>query len=89
MSKIKRINPRRRPVTQADVERAKNAAVREATTATLAIVLSVLLDKFGAQDHIQDVWREINNRAEAVAKGYASVADYKHALKTDYGIELK
>lgn len=89
MSKTKRINPRRRPATQADVERAKNAAVREATTATLAIVLSVLLDKFGAQDYIQDVWREINNRSEAVMQGYASIADYKHILKNDYGIELK
>lgn len=89
MSKTKRINPRRRPATQADVERAKNAAVREATTATLAIVLSVLLDKFGAQDHIQDVWREINNRADAVAQGYASIADYKYALKKDYEIELR
>lgn len=89
MSKTKRINPRRRPATQADVERAKNAAVREATTATLAIVLSVLLDKFGAQDYIQDVWREINNRAETVAQGYASIVDYKHALKNDYGIELR
>ena len=88
MSK-KRTNPRRRPATQADVERAKNVAVREATTATLAIVLSVLLDKFGAQDYIQDVWREINNRAEAVSQGYASIADYKHILKKDYGIELK
>lgn len=85
----KRINPRRRPATQADVERAKNAAVREATTATLAIVLSVLLDKFGGADYIQDVWREINNRSEAVMHGYASIADYKHILKKDYGIELR
>ena len=88
MSK-KRTNPRRRPATQADVERAKNAAVREAVTATLAITLSVLLDKFGGADYIQDVWREINNRAEAVAQGYASIADYKHALKKDYEIELR
>ena len=88
MSK-KRTNPRRRPATQADVERAKNVAVREATTATLAIVLSVLLDKFGAQDYIQDVWREINNRSEAVAQGYASIADFKYILQADYGIELK
>lgn len=88
MSK-KRINPRRRPATQADVERAKNAAVREATTATLAIVLSVLLDKFGGADYISDVWREINNRSEAVMQGYVSIADYKHILKKDYGIELK
>lgn len=89
MSKTKRINPRRRPATQADVERAKHAAVREATTATLAIVLSVLLDKFGAQDYIQDVWREINNRSEAVMQGYASIADFKYILQADYGIELK
>jgi len=88
MSK-KRTNPRRRPATQADVERIKKIVMHEAVTSTLSIVLTVLLDKFNAQDYITDVWREINNRADAVAQGYASIADYKYALKKDYEIELR
>jgi len=73
----------------ADIERAKAAAMHEAVVATMAIVLTVLLDKFEAKDYIADIWREINNRSEAVMQGYASIADYKHILKKDYGIELK
>lgn len=73
----------------ADIERAKAAAMHEAVVATMAIVLTVLLDKFEAKDYIADIWREINNRSEAVMQGYASIADFKYILQADYGIELK
>jgi hypothetical protein len=87
MSK-KRTNPRRRPATQADVNRAKDFAMREAANYATAIMLSVLLDKFNAKDYISDVWREVNKLAESIVEGRVSVADLQHTLKEEYGIEL-
>lgn len=67
----KTVNPLRRPATEADVLRAKDAAVKEATVATLALVLAeraptVLLDKFHAEDYIM---AEIRARCEAATPG--------------------
>ena len=43
----KRINPRRRPATMADVQRAKDTATADACRVTLAIFFTALLDKEG------------------------------------------
>ena len=43
----KRINPRRIPATQADVQRAKDTATADACRVTLAIFFTALLDKEG------------------------------------------
>ena len=42
----KKINPRRRPATAADVKRAKDNAIGEATRLAIAIFLTVIVDKF-------------------------------------------
>ena len=42
---MKKVNPRRRPATQADVIKAKSKAVNEAVKLTWTILFSVLWDK--------------------------------------------
>lgn len=84
----KRTNPRRLPATQADVDRAKDAGMKEATGYAMAIMLTVLVDKFDGADYIADVWREVNDLSDSVVKGYVTVADLRNTLKREYEIEI-
>jgi hypothetical protein len=82
-----KLNPRRRPATQADVQKAKNDASEFAITATCAIFLSVLTDKEGynASD-IRRVWQQVNSLSESVSGGYVSIADLRKTLNEEYDI---
>lgn len=82
-----KVNPRRRPATGADVERAKKAAFTEAVDYAMAIFFTVLCDKEQADKEImQRVWGEVNDLADSVAKGYVSVADLRRTLNDEYDI---
>jgi hypothetical protein len=85
----KRINPRRRPATQADVERAKTDAQAEAINIAMAIFFTVLCDKEHAdKDIMRRVWDEVNDLSDSISKGYVSVADLRDVLKREYDIEI-
>ncbi len=88
MNRKKKVNPRRRPATQADVDRAKNTASDKAIYLAMAIFLTVLVDKFNGSEYINDVWKEVNNLSDSINRGYVSVSDLIHTLKEEYGIEL-
>lgn len=85
---MKKTNPRKRPATWADVNRAKDKAVDEAVVTALAMFLIVLVDKFNGADYIMDVWKEINKMSDMVSEGYVSIADIKNTLREEYGIKL-
>lgn len=87
MSKIsKRINPRRKPATQADVRRAENEAVGSA----MAIFLSVMKDKerYTVED-LQRVWKEIEYLSDSISDGFVKISDLKQALKDEANINLR
>ena len=84
----KKTNPRKRPATMADVERAKNKAYEDSVRAASAIFLTVLLDKFNAEDHIQDVWHEVCKLSEEVIEGRVSIPDLIHVLEKEYEIHV-
>jgi len=86
--KKKHINPRRRPATMADVERAKSRAVIEATTAVTAIMLITLLDKYNFAGHVQAFWQDVNKLSEEITEGYLNISGIKRTLKDEYGIAL-
>lgn len=88
MSKGKKKNPRNRPLTMADLARAKKEVFSSAAGYAMAIMLSVLVDKFNGADYVADVWREVNKLSEEVAEGRVSVADLKCALKEEHGIKI-
>jgi len=82
-------NPRRRPATQADVERARDDAVTETVRFCMTIFFTVLLDKFAAsKDDLQRVWNEVNSLSDSVKQKYVSVADLKTVLEDEYDIYL-
>ena len=85
----KKINPRRRPATMQDVERAKRAAQEEAITNAMAIFFTVLIDKGHAgPERLRRIWRDVNELSDAIIKGYVSVGDLRETLKREYGIEV-
>ena len=77
----KRINPRRRHATYADVAREKEAAKKEAISIAMTIFFTVLLDKEHADKEIlQRVWAEVNDLSESISNGYVTYADLRHTL---------
>lgn len=83
----KKINPRRKPATQADINRARKKAETETLDIACAIILSALLDKgFLDSDNIRDAWNAINDKSDSVVKGYCTVADLKQTLREEYGV---
>lgn len=86
---MKKINPRKRPATMADVEKARKDATSEAISLSIAIFLTVMVDKFGYDaDKLKAVWDEINKLSESVVNGYVDLYDLKQVLIDEYGIEL-
>ena len=80
-------NPRRRPATQADVERAKKAAQGEAISLAMTIMFTALLDKEGfAREDLQRLWREVNDLSDSIAQGYVSAADLRNVLRREYNV---
>lgn len=80
-------NPRRKPATQADVDRAWDRGLIAGVNNAVVIFLTVLVDKFNGADHIADVWQEINKLSEEIKEGRVSFADLKTVLKEEYGID--
>lgn len=83
----RKINPRRRPASKADVERARAAATVDATRSCWSILFSVLRDKEGmAVEDLQRIWAETEELSDSVIRGYCSVSDLRDTLRREAGI---
>ena len=85
---MKKLNPRKVPRTQADVDRAKEAGVYLGVSNASAIFLTVLVDKFNGEDYVRDVWDAIEKLSEEVGERRVSVSDLKRVLLEEYGIQV-
>lgn len=80
--KKKKVNPRRRPATQADVNKAKRAAMDIAITSAWAIMFTALRDKEGfGYIRLKRVWNEVNYISDSIGKGYINIDDLVNELK--------
>ena len=86
----KKVNPRNRPATMADVKRAKTEAQNMAAKYAIAIVFTALLDKHGftAKD-LQAVWKDVEKLSMEIAEGRLNINDLLYVLKKEYSIELE
>ena len=85
----RKINPRKIPKTQVDVDAAWEKGVVAGVGYASAMFMNVLLDKFSVtSDQIQEIWREMGQLSESVLEGRVSIPDIKHMLKEEYGIEV-
>lgn len=85
---MKKVNPRKVPRTQADVDAAWEKGVLDGVHYASAMFMNVLLDKFNARDHIKDVWKEIEKLSEEVKEGRVKIPDIVYMLKIEYDITL-
>ena len=85
---MKKVNPRKRPASQADVRRAWENGVNDGVTNAMSIILTVLVDKFDGAPYIRCVWREVQKLSEEVGEHRVNVTDLRRVLLDEYGIEV-
>ena len=86
----KKVNPRRRLATQADVQRAKQKGQEEAVKLAWSILFTVLRDKEGYDlEGLQRVWKEVDDLSDSIAKGYCTVTDLRDVLKQEIGANIE
>ena len=81
-------NPRRRPATEAAVKKAWEEGVNVGVRNAAALILTVLVDKYGMAEQIPEVWEKICKLSEEVTEGLVTFADLRHVLKEEYSIDL-
>ena len=81
-------NPRRVPRTQADVDRAYTDGVKDGSHIASVIMMSALLDKFGLEDRIPEVWTAFEKLSLAVMERRATVADLRTVLREEYKLDI-
>ena len=85
----KKINPRRRPLTEADIKRAKGSAMSEAMKRTIYLMIYILLDKHEAsKEDLKQFAEEINYYADSIREGRITWKDLEHVVREEYEIEL-
>lgn len=83
-----KVNPRRVPRTQKDVDAAFDRGVAEGLNRGIELMLYVLIDKRAApMDDVQQLAAELNHAAECVAEGYVTWSDIRQMLK-EYEVEV-
>lgn len=89
MSNGKKVNPRRRPASEADAKRARDNAANEAIHLSIAIFLTVLKDKFDFDNKsIKRAWYEMDKLSEEVAEKRINIHDMVTVLRDEYDIDL-
>ena len=89
MTKPKKTNPRRRPATQADVDKAFADGISAGVNTAMAILFIVLLDKTEADaDFIAALMPMVADYSSQVKEKHLTYADLKDVLKHEYNITL-
>lgn len=85
----KRINPRRKPATQADVKKAKLEAAHEATSLAMALIFTALLDGGHLEpEELFAAWKRVQYLTDSVDKGYVNIFELRKVLREEYRIEI-
>jgi hypothetical protein len=89
VTKPKKTNPRRRPATQADVDRAFADGISAGVNTAMAILFIVLLDKTEADaDFIAALMPMVADYSGEVKDKHLTYADLKDVLKHEYDITM-
>ena len=89
-SKSRKVNPRRKPVSEADLNRAKSSASDQALKLAIAIFLTVLCDDFAFdKEQVQLAWERMDKLSQEIAERRVNAYDLIGVLNEEYGIDLK
>ena len=83
---MSKVNPKRRPRSEADVNKAFDEGVKQGVSNATAIFLTVMLDHFGAADQIKDIWEQICKLSEEIGENMVSLSDLRYVLLNEYDI---
>ena len=84
----KKVNPTKKPASQADVEKAYDKGVHAGIRSANAIFLTVLLDKYGFGEQIIDFWEDVCKLSEEIAEHRVNMTDLKQVLLKEYQIKI-
>ena len=88
--KAKKVNPRRKPVSEADLNRAKATASDHAVKLAIAIFLTVLKDDFDFDnDQLVHAWERLDKLSQEVAEHRISAWDLINVLHEEYNVDLR
>lgn len=85
----KKTNPNKIHRTEADCKREYLRGIGDGVRLSRAIMLSVLLDKYNAQDYIIDVWHDFEKLSVEIKEGRVNIFDLERVLLEEYDIECK
>lgn len=89
MSKRKRTNPNRIPLTEAHIKRVSKQVYMDALRDSMTIFFTALLDKEGMNlADIQRIYAEAEAVSESVRDGYCTLADLRQVLKEEADIQF-
>lgn len=84
---MKKVNPRRRPCSEADLNRARNKAVEDAIQFVKTIFFTVLLDKYGwNKEQLAEFRDRYVGLSDEIEEGRISYSDLRQVLKVEYDI---
>lgn len=85
----KKVNPRRRPASEADVKRERERTADGAVKFCMILFLTVMLDKEGSdKEQLQRIMCEIADLSDSVKRGYVNRYDLEKVLLEEYEIQL-
>ena len=91
MARTKRPGPApnlSRPAAEKLIKQAKKDASESAISLTITLMLTVLLDKFGMEEQIADVYAAWNKLSEEVIEGRVKLHELRNVLRKEYGIDI-
>ena len=63
-------------------------SANDATALAMTLMLTVLLDKYGAEDYIQDIYNDWNKLAEESLEGRVKLHELRTVLREEYKINI-
>lgn len=75
-----------RPAAEKLIRQAKKEATEEAISLCITLMLTVLLDKYGMEDQIRDVYASWNKLSEEVIEGRVKLHELRNVLREEYEI---
>lgn len=85
---MKKTNPKKIPKTQADCKKAFETGVNAGVFNASAIFLTVLLDHYGFEGRINEVWNDVVKLSEEIGEGRVRISDLKKVLLDEYRIRV-
>lgn len=84
----KKLNPKRIPRTQADVDRAYQDGIKDGSHVASVIMMSALLDKFNGADYAADIWSAFEKLSVEVIERRVTIPDLQTVLREEYNLKI-